>query len=122
MAACEAGRRIVEWAGPPESFGVFPDYRLLVRRLVPEPHYAGEPTVDLEDDKVLDAEPERRRASKHLLAVDLGVLSLSTVLVQERDYPRQVLWHGGADAVRQVSRRRCYADGNDSGVESPDLL
>src|SRR5215207_4955072 len=104
MAAREAGRRMVERASPPEFPGVVSDDRLLVRRLVPEPHHAGELTVALEDDKVLDAEPERRRTSKILLTVDLEVLSLSTVLVQERDYPRQVLWHGGADTVRLISR------------------
>src|SRR5215213_566020 len=103
MAAREAGRRIVERASPPEFPGVASDDRLLVRRLVPEPHDAGELTVVLEEDKILDAEPERRRTSEFLLAVEVGVLPPSTVLVQERDYPRQVLWHRGVDAVRLIS-------------------
>ena len=113
MAAREEGRHVVEWASPPEFPGVVSDDRLLVRRLVPEPHDAAELTVALEDDEILDAEPERRRTSKVLLAVDREVLSLSTVLVQKGDYLRQVLRPGGADAVRPISRHwRCaYGDG-----------
>src|SRR5215213_2165217 len=103
MAACEAGRCIVEQASPPEFPGVASDDRLLVGRLVPESHDAVELTVVLEEDKILDAEPERRRTSEFLLAVEVGVLPPSTVLVQERDYPRQVLWHRGVDAVRLIS-------------------
>src|SRR5215211_1958067 len=122
MAAREAGRCVVERAGPPEFPGVASDDRLLVRRLVPEPHDARELTVALEDDKVLDAEPERRRTQEFLLAVELEELSLSTVLVQERGYPRQVLWHCGADAGRLISSHRPCANRNDGGVESPDLL